>query len=54
MPHPEAFGGRREQTRWELTVAINGGGLHVLFEEENKVFHSPISFFWIGIAKRIR
>ena len=33
----KAFSDRREQTRWELTVAIDGEeALHVLFEEENK------------------
>jgi CheY-like chemotaxis protein len=33
----KAFSDRREQTRWELTVAIDGEeALHVLFKEENK------------------
>ena len=32
-----AFSGRRAQTCWELTVAIDGEeALHVLFGEENK------------------
>jgi chemotaxis family two-component system response regulator Rcp1 len=38
----KAFSGRREQTRWELTVAIDGEeALHVLFEEENKSVPLP-------------
>ena len=38
----KAFSGRREQIRWELTVAIDGEeALHVLFEEENKSIPLP-------------
>ena len=38
----KAFSGRGEQTRWDLTVAIDGEeALHVLFEEENKKVPLP-------------
>ena len=38
----KAFSDRREQTRWELTVATDGEeALHVLFEKENKSVPLP-------------
>ena len=38
----KAFSGRREQTRWELSVAKDGEeALHVLFEEQNKSVPLP-------------
>jgi CheY-like chemotaxis protein len=38
----KAFSGRAGQTRWDLTIAMDGeAALHVLFEEENKSVPLP-------------
>jgi hypothetical protein len=48
----KAFGGREEQTRCELTVAIDGEeALRLLFEEESESVPLPDLIFWLGSSK---